>query len=407
MNILFIHRTFPGQFKAIVEELANDFRNRVVFITDKKNDVNIKDVEKYISTPEEVVSSCHPYLESYEQAVIRGLSTAKIAMELKEDGFKPDIIYGFSGWGNSMFIKTVFPDVPFLCYFEWFEKIEDSTFDFGSNKLNEEVKANIMCNNSHILQALVNCDAGICPTNWQKKQFPKEFHNKIKVIHDGIDTEICKPEDDIKILLEDKNIELSANDEIITYGTRGLEPYRGFPEFMQATEKLLKRRPKAHFLIAGADFTCYSPRLKEGSYKNLMLEKLDIDMSRVHFVDMLPFEYYIKLLQISSVHVYLTYPYVLSWSVLNAMATECCVVASNTKPVLEIIKDNYNGLLVDFFNVEQLVEKIEYALDNRIYNKEKIQKIRDNARKTILNKYSLEKLLPKHIEYIKNVANIN
>lgn len=400
MNILFIHRTFPGQFKAIVEELANDFRNRVVFITDKKNDVNIKDVEKYISTPEEVVSNCHPYLESYEQAIIRGLSTAKIAMELKEDGFKPDIIYGFSGWGNSMFIKTVFPNVPFLCYFEWFEKIEDSTFDFDSNKLSEEVKANIMCNNSHILQALVNCDAGICPTNWQKKQFPKEFHNKIKVIHDGIDTEICKPEDDIKIFLEDKNIELTANDEVITYGTRGMEPYRGFPEFMQAIEKLLKRRPKAHFLIAGADFTCYSPRLKEGSYKKLMLEKLDIDMTRVHFVDMLPFEYYIKLLQISSVHVYLTYPYVLSWSVLNAMATGCCVVASNTKPVLEVIKDNYNGLLVDFFNVEQLVEKIEYALDN----KEKIQKIRDNARKTILEKYSLEKLLPKHIEYIKSIA---
>ena len=399
MNILFIHRTFPGQFESIIREFAKNPDNVVAFITNKKNTPEIKGVIKYVCEPEQKINSnCHPYLGNYEEAVIRGLSTAKKALEIKNKGFKPDIIYGFSGWGNSMFIKTVFPDVPFLCYFEWFELSKNSVFDFDGTIPDESVKANIMCNNSHIIQNLISCDAGICPTNWQKNQFPKEFHDKIKVIHDGINTDFCKPDNSVKIFIEDKNIELTIEDEIITYGTRGLEPYRGFPEFMEAVEKLLKKRPNAHFLIAGADISCYSPKLANGTYKELMLQKLNIDMDRVHFIGTLPFEHYIKLLQISSVHVYLTYPYVLSWSILNAMATGCCVIASNNNPVLEVIKDNYNGLLVDFFNVNRLTQKIEYALDNQ----DKMKELRQNARKTVLDKYDIKSLFPQHIEYVKS-----
>lgn len=400
MNILLIHRTFPGQFESIIRELVKDSTNNVVFITDNKNSIEIPGVKKYISLSENFDYNCHPYLEHYEQAVELGLSVVKKALEIKEEGFKPDIIYGFSGWGNSMFIKTVFPDVPFICYFEWYEKSKDSVFDFDGTSPNEEVQANIMCNNSHILQTLVSSDAGICPTHWQKKQFPKEFQNKIKVIHDGIDTEFCKPQEGVEIFIEDKNIKLTGKDEIITYGTRGLEPYRGFPEFMKAVEQLLIKRPNAHFIIAGADVACYSPRLENGSYLQLMLEQLHIDTDRVHFIGTLPFDYYIKLLQISSVHVYLTYPYVLSWSVLNAMSTGCCIVASNTQPVQEVIEDNYNGLLVDFFDTYKLVEKIEYALDSK--NKYKIVKIRENARQTIIDKYSISKLLSEHINYLKS-----
>lgn len=402
MNILFIHRTFPAQFEHIIRELIKNPDNVVSFITNNNKSPEIDGVIKHFVEPDITVpDSCHPYLKAYEEAVILGQATAKKAFELKEQGFKPDIVYGFSGWGSSMFIKEVFPDVPFICYLEWYGTTENSVFDFDGTTLSEETKENIKCNNTHILKALTTCDAGISPTNWQKSLFPKEFQNKIKVIHDGIDTDLCKPDDDVKIFMEDKNIELTSNDEIITYGTRGMEPYRGFPEFMQAIEKLLKKRPKAHVIIAGADAVCYSPTLSEGTYKELMIQKLDLDMNRIHFVGTLPFDYYIKLLQISSVHVYLTYPYVLSWSILNAMSTGCCVVASNTAPILEVIKDNYNGLLVDFFDVEGLVKKIEFALDN----KDKMKKIRHNARQTIIENYSLKKLLPQHIDYIKSLIN--
>lgn len=400
MNILFIHRTFPAQFEHIIKELLKDSDNTVTFITNNPNSPEIKGVIKHVAESKEKVSeNCHPHMRAYEEAVLLAKATAKKAQELKEQGFNPDIVYGFSGWGSSMFIKEVFPEIPFICYFEWFGTPENSVFDFNGTVLDEETKENIKCNNAHILSVLKSCDAGISPTHWQKSLFPKEYQNKIKVIHDGIDTELCKPDNDVEIFLEDKNITLAAKDEIITYGTRGMEPYRGFPEFMSAVEKLLKKRPNAHFLIAGADANCYSPSLKNGTYKELMLEKLNLDINRVHFVGTLPFDYYIKILQISSVHVYLTYPYVLSWSILNAMATGCCVVASNTAPVVEVIKDNLNGLLVDFFDIDGLVEKIEYALDN----KDKMAEIRKNARQTIVDKYSLKKLLPKHIDYIKNL----
>jgi glycosyltransferase involved in cell wall biosynthesis len=192
-------------------------------------------------------------------------------------------------------------------------------------------------------------------------------------------------------------LEFTTKYEVITYATRGMEPYRGFEQFMEAVEKLLEKRPNLQVLIAGEDKVFYRGKLENASYKKLMLEKLNLDMNRVHFVGALDYVEYLKLLQISSAHVYLTVPYVLSWSTLEAMSVGCCLVASNTPPVLEVIKDNYNGLLFDFFNTNQLVEKVEYALDN----KTKMQELRKNARKTITDKYSLDLCLSEQIDYIK------
>ncbi|MDD3435644.1 MAG: glycosyltransferase [Candidatus Gastranaerophilales bacterium] len=394
MNILFLHRGFPGQFKYIATVLANNPDNTVYFITNSQEG-QINGINKvYYKLAQQTLGNCHPYLNFYEEAVIHGRQTAKEAVKLKEQGFKPDIIYGFAGWGSTMFMKEVFPDVPLLCYFEWFGKSKDSVFDFGGKKLTLEEKEKIKCENTHVLMSLYSCDAGICPTHWQKNQFPEEFHNKIHVIHDGVDTATCQPNNEAEFL------GLTAGDEVITYGTRGMEPYRGFPEFMKAAEILLEKRPNAHIIIAGADETFYSPKAEKGTYKNNLLKELDLDMNRIHFTGILSFHDYVKLLQISSVHVYSTVPYVLSWSVLNAMAVGCCIVASNTAPVLEVIRDNYNGLLFDFYNVEQLVEKVEYVLDN----KEKMVEIRRNARQSVIDNYALEKTLPQQFNLINNLC---
>ena len=196
--------------------------------------------------------------------------------------------------------------------------------------------------------------------------------------------------------IKDKSITLTAQDEVITYATRGLEPTRGFPQFMEAVEKLLISRPNAHFVIAGVDAVTYGQKLEKGTYKELMLKKFDIDLKRVHFVDKLPFEEYLKLLQISSVHVYLTYPFILSWSFIDAMSVGCCIVGSKTPPVMEVMEDNKNGLLVEFFNVNELVTRIEDALNN----KEEMQIIRNKARQTIINKYSMDVCLPEQIMYV-------
>lgn len=400
MNILFIHRGFPGQFKYLAAVLGNDKNHNVYFITNSQEG-QIAGVNKiYYKLKNQASGKCHPFLNFYEEALLHAKAVANEAQKLKQRGFKPDVIYGFAGWGSTMFIKEIFPDVPLLCYFEWFGRTKNSVFDFGGKELSLEEKEKIMTENSHVLMSLYNCDAGITPTQWQKQQFPKEFHNKIQLIHDGIDVNTCQPNSQAKLLIKDKNIELSLNDEVITYGTRGMEPYRGFEQFMQAAEIVLKKRPKAHIVVAGTDASFYSPQAVKGTYKTELLKKLDLDMDRIHFIGVLSFYDFINFLQISSAHIYSTVPYVLSWSILNAMACGCCVVASNTAPVQEVIKDNHNGLLFDFFDVNQLVEKVEYALDSQIKNKEKMQEIRKNARQTVLDNYALEKVVPQQFNLL-------
>lgn len=396
MNILFLHRDFPGQFQYLALALASDPNSKVVFVTENTN-VEMQGVTKLVYTPEPITSkSENPCLIFYEKVLSHAQAASKIVQQLKNEGFKPDIIYGFNFWGLAMFIKDIFPDVPLISYCEWFYNAKNSDVDFNGQEVNDNFKMLLRCNNAHMLVDLYSCDACISPTEWQKNQFPKEFHNKFKVIHDGVDTELCKPDKNAKFIIKDKNLELSSTDEVITYGTRGMEPYRGFPQFMKAAEKILKDRPNAHIIIAGSDKAYYSPSPEEGTYKDIMLKELDLDLNRIHFVGIISFVDYIHLLQISSVHVYSTYPYILSWSILNAMAIGCCLVASNTAPVVEVIKDNYNGLLFDFYNVEQLVEKIEYALNNKV----EMQKIRENARQTIIDNYEIRKALPKQLEYI-------
>lgn len=405
MNILFLHRSFPGQFKFLALALACDPNNTVVFISEEEEDAApLEGINNFVyKLDKKTNQNCHPYLESYQVAIAHGEATASVALALKNEGFRPDIIFGFSSWGSSLFMKDVYPDVPVINYFEWFCKPNGADLDFDGTIFNEDDKARIRCSSSHLYLDLVSCDAGITPTEWQKYQFPKEFQDKIRVIHEGIDTELCKPNAAAKFIIPGKNIELTIDDEIITYGTRGMEPYRGFPQFMEAVEKLLKKRPNAHFVIPGNDAVYYSNTEESKTYKELMLEKFDIDLNRVHFVGELPLVEYIKLLQISSAHVYLTYPFVLSWSILNAMSTECCVIASDTQPVLEVIKDNYNGLLVDFYNVDQLVDRIEYAIENKI----EMQTIRKNARQTVLDKYAFENCLVQQIKFMYEVIEKN
>jgi len=398
MNILFLHRNFPAQFRYIAPALANDKDNKVVFITNNTT-TNLPNITKVsYKLKRQVPDDCHRYLRFYEESVIHAQSTAEATIYLKNQGFKPDIIYGHT-WGQTMYMKDIFPEVPLLCYFEWFYNSKGGDVGFDGKVPNIDDLAKLRSKNAHLLIDLYSCDAGICPTKFQMKQFPKEYAYKIKVLHDGIDTDFCTPKDDTLFKIEDKNLTLSRNDEVVTYATRGMEAYRGFPEFMKAVEILQKKRPNVQVIIGGEDRVCYGPKLAGTTYKKMMLEKLDLDLSRIHFVGSLPFNKYIDLLRISSAHVYLTYPFVCSWSLLDSMSCACPVVASATEPVTEFIEDNKNGLLFDFYDIEQQVEKIEYALDN----KEEMQVIRNNARQTILDNYRLKDLLPQHIEYIKSL----
>ena len=398
-KILFLHPNFPAQFRHLAKVLGEDPNYQVVFAT-KRQEGNIKGVQKVIYKPSRTARpETHHYVRNLENAVLQGQAMYRIGEQLKKEGFYPDIVYGHSGWGPTLFIKDIFPKATLLGYFEWFYHAHGTDADFDpSDPLSADDEARIRVKNAAILIDLYSCDRGLCPTNWQKQQFPPEYHHKLTVIHDGVDTDYFKPKADAQLILPRLNLDLSQAKEIITYVARGMEPYRGFPQFMETVEILQKQRPECHVVIAGENRVAYGKKLPDNkTYKELMLEKLDLDLNRIHFTGLIPYTEYLQVLQASSVHIYLTRPFVLSWSMLEAMASGCLIVASNTPPVTELITDGYNGFLVNFFSPDQIANKVIEVLDNQ----SSMDKVRSKARETIIKNYHLPDLLSQHLEWIK------
>lgn len=407
MNILFLHRNFPAQFRHLLQELVKDKKNTVVFVTNNSNTDPCDGVTKVVyELKREVPDNCHRYTRFFEESINHGQAAAEALLWLQDKGFYPDIIIGHS-WGSSLFVKEVFPDVPYIAYIEWYFNYVNSDVDFGKQELNVDEKARLTCCNAHILMDLVKADSILCPTQWQKAQIPKEFWDKTIVLHDGIDTGVCAPDPNARFKIRKKKLILRPTDEVLTYATRGMEEYRGFPQFMEAVSILQKQRPNLQVVIGGEDRSFYNNRftddipVNDGSLKKKMLKEFEYDMRRLHFTGFMPYSDYVKLLQVSTAHVYLTYPFVLSWSFLEAMAAECCIIASGTSPVKEFMRDKYNGILTDFFDVNALATKINDVLDHR----EKYAQVRKNARETIVKNCELRDMVTKQVELIYRIAN--
>lgn len=401
MKILFLHRNFPAQFRHLAAYYASNPENQVFFITARK-EYGIQGVTKLVyKLAREVPDSSHRYLKFFEESIIHGQAAAQAALVLKNKGIIPDIIFGHS-WGPTMFMKDIFPNTPLLCYFEWFYNAYGSDVDFGAAKpLPINLEAMVRVKNSHLLMDLYSCDHGMTPTKWQHSQYPSEFAHKISIIHDGIDTNFIKPDPDAKLVLPHLNLDLSDKKEIITYVSRGLEPYRGFPQFMESVSIILKRRPNCHVVIVGENRPYYGGARSDGkTHKDAALEQFSYDMNRVHFTDRLPYDLYLKVLQASSAHIYLTYPFVLSWSMLEAMSAGCLVIGSNTPPVKEVIKDGENGLLADFFSPQNIADRVDEVLDHP----DKMRSIKNKARETILTDYDLNKLMTEQIKLIDGIV---
>lgn len=398
MRILFLHPNFPAQFRHLAMALGKDPRHLVVFGS-AGGEGSIPGVHK---ASYQVARAVHPqthhYVRSLENAVLTGQAVYRMAVDLKEQGFVPDVVYAHSGWGPGLFVKDVFPDARFYGYFEWYYHARGSDADFDpSDPVTVDDEPRIRVKNAPILLDLSSCDRGLCPTRWQRRQFPSEYRSKLKVLHDGIDTAFFRPKPGARLVLPDIGLDLSACSEIVTYVARGMEPYRGFPQFMEAVALLQKARPQCHVVVVGEDRVAYGRPLPEGqSYKQLMLDKLSLDHSRLHFTGRLPYDQYLQVLQASSVHVYLTRPFVLSWSMLEAMSAGCFVIGSDTAPVREVIQDGENGWLVDFFSPQAIATRIDEALERG----DRLQAMRANARATICKHYDLAKLLPKHLAWL-------
>lgn len=360
MRLLVVHQNFPGQFGHFVREWSRrpgwDVRG---LGRDTAPGIPGFDKLTRYKLARNVRADQHLYLRQIEASTLHGQAAARAMIKLKQSGFTPDTILAHPGWGETLFAKDVFPKARLVHFCEWYYHSDGADLGFDSEfPLTFDDRARIrMWNAQHALD-LIQCDAAVSPTHWQRSRYPEILQPKIIVQHEGIDTENLGPDPNATVTTS-SGLVLKAGDPVITYVARNLEPYRGFHIFMRALERIQKVHPTCHALIVGGDGVSYGKRPKDAAnWREQMLREVKVDPTRTHFMGRMPYAQYLKVLRVSAAHVYLTYPFVLSWSLLEAMACAAPIVASDTAPVREVIREGVSGRFVSFFDCDALANVV-------------------------------------------------
>ncbi len=406
MKILFVHQNFPGQFLHLAPELARR-GHEVLALTDQANNrTQTINVLKYKSDPVTVDPVATRLGRNFTQNSDRGVSCARAALQLRQQrGYVPDVIFGHSGWGETLFLKEIWPEAKLIVYAEFYYKGRgaDVGFDLEFGKASFDQVMIAQGRAAHLGQSLVHADAGLAPTHWQASTFPPPLRRMIEVIFDGVDTDLVRPDPAATLTLPNGQTQ-RAGDEVLTFVNRNLEPYRGYHTFMRALPDVLAARPQAQVVIVGGDEVSYGAAPKDGkSWKEVFLAEVRdrLDLSRVHFMGKVPYPTFLSILQVSRVHAYLTYPFVLSWSMIEAMSAGCHVVGSQVPPVAEAIDDGLNGSLVDFFDVPAWSRTLTTALADPV----RFDPLRQAARQTAITRYDLRAVcLPKMVQFVEGFA---
>ncbi|WP_103332348.1 glycosyltransferase family 4 protein [Pseudotabrizicola formosa] len=404
MKILFLHQNFPGQFLHLAPELVARGHD-VIALTDAANTrkTSVRTL-RYKHKAAQVDPAQTRLGRNYTMMSDRGVSVARACAQLRDsENYTPDVIFGHSGWGETLFLKEIWPQAKLIVYAEFYYRGVGADVGFDREFLPYGLDQILIAQGraAHLGQALIHADAGVAPTQWQASTYPAPLRNMIKVIHDGVDCSALHPDPQARLTLPDGRT-LRAGDEVLTFVNRNLEPYRGYHIFMRALPAVLRARPKAHAVIVGGEEVSYgSPPKGAKGWKDHMLAEVQdqLPMDRVHFLGKVPYVTFVTALQISRVHAYLTYPFVLSWSMLEAMAAGCLVVGSDTAPVAEVIRHGENGLLVDFFNVEAWAR----TLIETLAHSEHYAPLRSAARATAQQHYDLRSIcLPRMVDVVES-----
>ena len=410
MRVLFIHQNIPGQFRHLIGALCADPANTVWAIGGAEAAARATalfprlNLVSYTAPP--TAGETHPWLADLDAQVRRGQVVARALRQLRDRGHAFDVIVAHPGWGEALFVKDIYPATPLLGYFEFFYAATGADVGFDPEfPTGPESAERLRVRNLLHLSALNACDAGVTPTRWQHARLPPEYRGRVAVVHDGIDTDAVRPDLAARFTWQGRVFE--AGQPIVTYVARNLEPYRGIHRFLRALPALLAAEPRAQVLVVGGDEVSYGMAAPHpGGWRAALAEELaragtPLDPERVHFVGKLPHAEYLKVLQVSAAHVYLTVPFVLSWSLLEAMAAGCLVVASDTAPVTEVVVDGQNGVLVDFLDADALVARVAQALRDPARG----QALRTAARNTVVQRYDLKRrCLPAALKLVQTLA---
>jgi glycosyltransferase involved in cell wall biosynthesis len=387
-RILFVHQNFPGQFGFAAKALAEAGHAVVALGINTRDIPGVKCLRYSVKAPERPAAGL---AQDYEVKTVRGMACALAMEDLKRQGFVPEVIVVHPGWGEALFVRDVFPAARVLVFAEFFYAADGTDFNFDPEFSRDSLaaRARLRLKNSVHLHALMDADGGYAPTRWQHSQIPALHRGRFEVVFDGIDTTVVRPEPGAMVQLQRAGVKLVPGDEVITFVNRNLEPYRGFHTFMRALPRLLRERPKARVLIVGTDDVSYGSKpAGGGTWRQVMMAEVgaQLPMERVHFLGRVPYADYLRILQISSCHVYLTYPFVLSWSCVEALAAGCLVVGSRTAPVEEVIRHGDNGFLFDFFDPAALAAQVAEVLATR----GTLGGVRARARQGVVEKYDLQ-----------------
>jgi len=400
MNIMFVHQNMPGQYRELVQWLAATGEHKIYFLTQRKNPPKFEGVEARVYKPHR-----RPSKESYglskvwEEATGAGFGAAMAAQQIeREEGFKPDLIVGHVGWGELTFFKQIWADVPIIGFFEYYYLLHGGPVNFDDEEpVNAHTPFLLQARNAVPAANILTVDRGLSPMKWQRDCFPKEMHKKIYVCHDGIRTDVLKPNPNAKLKLGRMDEPVGREDEIVTYMARNLERMRGYHQFMRALPDILDARPNARVLVIGGNEVSYGAKSKQpGGLRAEMEAEVGsrIDWSRVHFLGQVPYEQYQSIVQISSCHIYLTMPFVLSWSLLESMSMGATIVASDVAPVREAVTHGKTGMLVDFHDPAAIARQVIEVLERP----DDFAHLGLAARKHVVAEYDfLTKCLPAHI----------
>lgn len=343
MDVLFLHGNYPGQFRNQAHALAADPRHRVVFATER-NPVPSAEIFPGLQlvhyVPHRQPSpAIHPYLKASEDAVLHGQAVVRRLALLQGQGFQPRLVVFHAGLGLGLFLRQLLPEAVLVAYCEWYFKPADLPWLWGMEDL--DAALHVRLRNSSLLLELAEADLAVVPTAWQQQQFPAVIQQQLQVVFDGIDTHYFHPSpasdraDPLVLQPEGQTqpLRFDANAVIVSYSTRGMEPLRGFPEFLRSLPPLLGAFPQLQVVVAGRDRQAYSYAAPShgGSWKEHLLAELGAfeGRERLHFTGLIPYGQLRALMQRTDLHIYFSRPFVTSWSLFEAAACGAPIVMNS------------------------------------------------------------------------------